>query len=264
MISMLLQHPDFPRHDLSSLEQLSFGGSSMPEALLQRVVESLPNTNLVQAYGLSEASPVMTQLERRFNTLVGPYAGKTKSAGRAVIGCEVRVLDENDEEVPRGTVGEICGRGDMVMLGYWKLPEITGQTLRNGWLHTGDAGYMDDDGFVYVVDRKKDMIISGGENVYSAETEAALYSHPAVAECAVIGVPDEQWGERVHAVVRLKQGEATTAEELISHARKLIASYKCPRSIELRSEPLPLTGAGKILKNELRRPFWEGRQTEVN
>lgn len=236
----------------------------MPEALLQRVNELLPKTKLVQAYGLSEASPVMTQLEHRYNTLVGPYAGKTKSAGRAVIGCEVRILDERDQEVARGTVGEICGRGDMVMLGYWKLPEVTAQTLRNGWLHTGDAGYMDDEGFVYVVDRKKDMIISGGENVYSVETEAALYSHPAVLECAVIGVPDEQWGERVHAVIRLKQGETASAEELIAHARMSIASYKCPRSIEFRSEPLPLTAAGKILKTELRRPHWEGRQIEVN
>ena len=131
------------------------------------------------------------------------------------------------------------------MLGYWNQSDLTAHTLRNGWLHTGDGGYMDEDGFVYVVDRLKDMIISGGENVYSAEVEEALYSHPAVAECAVIGVPDDTWGERVHAIVRLKPEMQATAEELVTHCHTLIANYKCPRSLEMRGDPLPLSGAGR-------------------
>jgi long-chain acyl-CoA synthetase len=150
------------------------------------------------------------------------------------------------------------------MLGYWKQPELTAHTLRNGWLHTGDGGYMDEDGFVFIADRLKDMIISGGENVYSVEVEEALYSHGAVAECAVVGVPDDRWGERVHAVVRLKPGATATTEELIAHCRTRIAGFKCPRSLDLREEPLPLSGAGKILKTELRKAYWEGKERRVN
>jgi long-chain acyl-CoA synthetase len=264
MINMLMHHPELGEHDLSSLEQLSFGASPMPEPLLRRVVEILPQTRLVQAYGQSEASPVMTQLDYRDTSVEGANPGRSKSAGRAVLGCEVRILDENDNEVPRGTVGEICGRGAMVMLGYWNQPEVTERALRNGWLHTGDAGYMDGDGFVYVVDRMKDMVVTGGENVYSIETEEALYSHPAVAECAVIGVPDERWGERVHAVVRLKVGYSVAPEELIAHAHGRIAGYKCPRSVELRELPFPLSAVGKILKTELRKPYWQDREKQVN
>ncbi len=264
MINMMVHHPDVTKYDLSSVERLLFGASPMPEAVLRRATEVMPSTKFVQAYGQSEASPVMTLLDHRYSCFEGPYAGRAKSAGRAVLDCEIRIHDPDDNEVPRGTVGEICGRGQMVMLGYWKQPELTAHTLRNGWLHTGDGGYMDDEGFVFIVDRVKDMIISGGENIYSAETEEALYSHEAVAECAVIGVPDDTWGERVHAIVRLKPGMTATPEELIAHCHTLIANYKCPRSVDLRDEPLPLSGAGKILKTELRKPFWEGKEKRVN
>jgi long-chain acyl-CoA synthetase len=150
------------------------------------------------------------------------------------------------------------------MSGYWNQPELTAQTLRNGWLHTGDGGTMDEDGFVYIVDRIKDMIISGGENVYSSEVEQAVYQHPAVAECAVIGVPDEKWGERVHAIVRLKPGQELDEAALVAHCHTLIAGFKCPRSVSFRDEPLPLSGAGKILKTELRKPFWQDRERRVN
>jgi long-chain acyl-CoA synthetase len=170
----------------------------------------------------------------------------------------------NGVELPRGQVGEICGRGDNVMLGYWRQPELTAAALRGGWLHTGDGGYMDEEGFVYVVDRMKDMIISGGENVYSAEVEQALYQHPAVAECAVIGVPDAKWGEAVHAIVRLKPGADADEATLIAHCHTRIAGYKAPRSVALRGEPLPLSGAGKILKTELRKPYWEGQERRVS
>ena len=202
MVNMLVHHPEAERSKLSSVQKLLYGASPMPEGVVRRAIELLPEARFTQAYGQSEASPVMTLLPHVYHTFEGPDAGRIKSAGRAVIGCEIRILDQDDNEVPPGTVGEICGRGPLVMLGYWNQPDLTANTLRNGWLHTGDGGYMDNDGFVYVVDRLKDMIVSGGENVYSAEVEDALYSHPAVAECAVIGVPDDTWGERVHAVVR--------------------------------------------------------------
>jgi long-chain acyl-CoA synthetase len=264
MINMMVNHPEVEKHDLSSVERLLFGASPMPEAVLRRAAEVMPGIKYCHLYGQSESSPVLTALDPRYTCFVGPYAGRVKSAGQAVLDCEIRIHDQDDNEVPRGTIGEICARGPMVMLGYWKQPELTAHTLRNGWLHTGDGAYMDEEGFIFIVDRVKDMIVSGGENVYSAETEEALYSHKAVAECAVIGVPDDIWGERVHAIVRVKPGMNTTAEALIAHCHTLIANYKCPRTIDLREEPLPLSGAGKILKTELRKPFWEGKEKRVN
>ena len=175
-----------------------------------------------------------------------------------------RHVDDDDNELPRGQVGEIIVRGPNIMLGYWQQPELTAEALRGGWMHSGDGGYMDDRGFVFIVDRMKDMVISGGENIYSAEVEDALYQHAAVVECAVIGIPDDRWGEAVHAVVRLQDGADTSAEELIAHSHTLIAGFKCPRSITFVEEPLPLSGAGKILKTELRKPYWEGMEKQVN
>ncbi len=264
MVNMMVFHPDVSNYDLSSVRRLLFGASPMPEAVFRRATEVMPSTEFVHLYGQSESSPLLTILDPRYNIFDGPYSGKVKSAGRSALGVEIRVHDPDDNEVPRGTVGEICARGQVVMLGYWKQPELTDNTLRNGWLHTGDGGYMDEEGFVYLVDRVKDMIISGGENVYSAETEDALYSHPAVAECAVIGVPDDKWGERVHAIVRLRAGMQATADDLIAHSHTRIANYKCPRSVEFREDPLPLSGAGKILKAELRKPFWIGKEKRIN
>ncbi len=264
MVNMLVHHPEITEHDLSSLRHVLYGASPMPEAVIRRALQVLPNARFAQAYGQSEASPVMTVLAPEYHCFEGPFAGRMKSAGQPALGCEIRIHDLDDNEVPRGTVGEICGRGPLVMLGYWNQPELTAHTLRNGWLHTGDGGTMDDAGFVYVVDRLKDMIVSGGENVYSAEVEEALYANPAVAECAVIGVPDDTWGERVHAVVRLKPGFRATEAELIAGCHARIANYKCPRGIDIREQPLPLSGAGKILKAELRKPFWAGRDRRVN
>ena len=264
MINMLVHHPEVTQRDLSSFKGLIYGASPMPEAVIKRALEVMPQVRFTQAYGQSEASPLMTLMPAEYHVLEGPLAGRMKSAGRGVLDCEIKIMDENDNEVPRGTIGEICGRGQMVMLGYWKQPELTAHTLRNGWLHTGDGGYMDDEGFIYIVDRVKDMIVSGGENVYSAEVEEALYAHPAVAECAVIGVPDDTWGERVHAIVRLKPDMHATEAELIASCHARIANYKCPRSVTIQTEPLPLSGAGKILKAELRKPYWEGREKRVN
>jgi len=251
MIQMLVDHPEIPAHDLSSLERVLFGASPMAEAVLERAMRVLPQADFTQAFGMTELSPIATMLgpaEHRAGT-------RLRSAGRAAPHTEVRIVDADDNEVPRGTVGELAVRGGNVMQGYWNQPEQTEITLRGGWMHTGDGAYMDDDGFVFIVDRLKDMIITGGENVYSAEVENALASHPAVASSAVIGVPDDEWGERVHAIVVLKPGASATEEELREHVHSLIAGYKTPRSVEL-TDALPVSGAGKVLKRELRARYW--------
>ena len=264
MVNMVVYHPEVENYDLSSIRDVLYGASPMPEAVIRRALEVLPSARFHQAYGQTEAGPVLTFLGPERHVSEGPLAGKMKSAGQAIPGVEVAILDENDNEAPRGTVGEICAQGENIMLGYWQQEELTAETLRNGWLHTGDGGYMDEDGYVFVVDRVKDMIISGGENIYSAEVENAIYAHPAVAECAVIGVPDEKWGEKVHAIVRCAEGKEVDAEALMAHCHELIAGYKCPRSVEFVNEPLPLSGAGKILKTELRKPYWQNQERQVH
>ena len=264
MVNMIVNHPKVGDYDLTSLRSVLYGASPMPAAVLRRALEVWPKVRFTHGYGQTEAGPFLTALPPEYHDLNGLYADRMASIGFAHMGADIRILDAEDNEVPRGTVGEICARAPNVMLGYWNKPELTAETLRNGWLHTGDGGYMDEDGFLFIVDRVKDMIISGGENVYSAEVENALYQHAAVLECAVIGVPDETWGERVHAFVRLKDGQACDEKTLIEHAHTLIAGYKCPRSLEFVSDPLPLSGAGKILKSELRKPYWEGHTRQVN
>ncbi len=263
MINMLVNHPELPEYDLSSLKNLPYGGSGIPEAVLLKAFEVLPETTFVQAYGQTEASPIITLLGREYHTVSGPYAGKLTAAGKAVAGIDLAILDEQGEVLPIGQVGEVCIRGDNVMLGYWNLPELTNEALRGGWLHTGDGGRLDEDGLLFVVDRVKDMIVSGGENVYSAETEQAIYAHPAVAECAVIGIPHDAWGEQVHAIVRLHEDASLTDQQLIDHCKTLIAAFKCPKSIEFRDQSLPLSGAGKILKKDLRAPYWKGSDRKV-
>ena len=166
----------------------------------------------------------------------------------------MRIGEEPRHEVPRGTIGEVAAKGPMIMLGYWNKPQETAAVLQDGWYYSGDAGYMDNEGFMFIVDRLKDMIISGGENVYSAEVEDAISLMPGVAEVAVIGIPDAKWGESVHAVIVPREGADLTAESVIAHCRTLIAGYKCPRSVEFRDTPLPLSAAGKVLKRELREP----------
>jgi long-chain acyl-CoA synthetase len=257
MINMVVNHPGIGDYDLSKLRSLVYGASPMPEAVIMKAMEEIPQVDFYQAYGQTEASPIITVMGPEYHTNSGPFAGKLTGAGRAVAGVELAILDEDGKEMPVGKVGEICIKGENVMLGYWNLPEVTAETLQDGWLHTGDGGRLDEDGMLFIVDRVKDMIISGGENVYSAETEQAVYQHPAVAECAVIGIPHDEWGEQVHAVVVLKAGESVTEQELIDHCKTLIAGYKCPKSILFRAQPLPLSGAGKILKKDLRAPYWE-------
>ena len=255
MINRLVNHPAFDSTDLSSLTNISYGAAIMPESLLRLSMKKLPGVRFTQSYGMTELSPSAAYLPPEFHTLDGPKAGKLTSIGIPVHSAEIRIADDADSEVARGTVGEIQVRGPMVMQGYWKQTELTAETLRDGWMHTGDAGYMDEDGFIFLVDRFKDMIISGGENVYSGEVENALYEHDAVKECAVIGVPDNDWGERVHAIVVLHPGTNSSAEELVAHCRERIAGYKIPRSIEFSDQPLPLSATNKIHKPTLREQY---------
>lgn len=259
MIQMLVDNPAAREHDLSSIEHLIYGASPISEGLLGRVERAMPTAALIQAYGMTELSPVATVLDSTDHA----DASLRRSAGRSAPHVHVRIVDEGDNEVPTGTVGEVVVRGGNMMLGYWNRPKETETALRGGWMHTGDAAYMDECGYIFIVDRLKDMIVSGGENVYSAEVENALSKHPAVASCAVIGVPDEDWGERVHAAVILQPGATLKAEELRTHCRTLIANYKTPRTVEFVDQ-LPVSGAGKILKRELRAQHWPVGDRSVN
>ncbi len=259
MIQMLVDAPEAAEADLTHLRNLIYGASPISEAVLERAAKRLPAAEFTQAYGMTELSPVATLLSPADHAV----DRLRRSAGRAAPHSEVRIVDEEDREVPRGTVGEIVCRGPHVMLGYWNRPEETLTALRGGWMHTGDGGRMDDEGYVYVVDRIKDMIVSGGENVYSVEVENALAKHPDVASCAVIGVPDDEWGERVHAVVVPAAGAAPSADALREHVKGLIAGYKAPRTVELR-DALPISGAGKILKRELRAEHWQAAERGVS
>ncbi len=264
MIQMFVDHPKLGDYDLSSLKGIAYGASPISDAVMSRAMKALPNVQFTQAYGMTELSPIATILHWKEHIGEGRAKGRHRGAGRATFGCEVKIVDADDRILPTGTVGEIAVRGDNVMMGYWERPEETAKAVIDGWMHTGDGGYMDEDGFVYVVDRVKDMIISGGENVYSAEVENALAQHPAVAQCAVIGIPSERWGEQVHAIVVTKPGATAKPDELMEFCKTLIAGYKCPRSVEVTETPMPLSGAGKILKRELRKPYWEGKTRSVN
>lgn len=256
MLRAMLDDPALIEADLGSLRVLSYGSAPMPEALLREIMAALPNVGFLQSYGMTELSPVVTILDCRDHLPERWASGRLRSAGRPVLFAEVGIVDAQDRLLPPGEAGEIIARGPNVMLGYWNRPELTAEALRGGWMHTGDIGYFDDEGYLFVIDRLKDMIISGGENVYSLEVENALSAHPAVSQCAVFGRPHEHWGEAVHAVATLKPGTAATERELIEHCRGILAHYKCPRTLEIREQPMPLSGANKIskaaLKEELR------------
>ena len=263
MVQMLVDHPALPDHDLSSLTRIVYGASPMSGAVLDRAMAALPGTAFIQAYGMTELSPAATILPWSEHGGTGRAKGRHRGAGRPIIGCEVKIVAPDGAAVPPGTVGEAAVRGDTVMLGYWQRPEETARAVIDGWMHTGDSGYLDADGYLYVVDRIKDMIISGGENVYSVEVENAVASYPGVAQCAVIGIPSERWGEQVHAVVVPKPGADIDRDELLAFCRGEIAGFKCPRSVDIREDPLPLSGAGKVLKRELRAPFWTAHDRAV-
>lgn len=262
MLAALAEEQHLHPRDVSTLQVITHGGSPIATEVVRRTHTAFPSAELIHVYGATELSPLATGLRDEQELIEGERA---RSCGQPLPGIDVRIHDEEGRELPAGEIGELVVRGPNVMLGYWNKPEQTEAVLRDGWYRTGDLGYLDDESYLFLVDRSKDMIVSGGENVYCTEVEEILYRHPAVLEAAVFGVPDPRWGEAVHAVVvpRPEAGELDPTE-LISFCREHIAGYKVPKGIDLRSDPLPKSGPGKVLKRELRAPFWEGKDRQVN
>src|SRR6202045_3851465 len=258
MINVLTQFEHLADYDLSSLVELGYGGSPIAPELIHRARQALPDVKLVQVYGSSETG-FLTGLQDHEHT-----ESRLLSCGRSCPGVDVGVVDESGKDVPLGQPGELVVRGANVMHGYWNSLDQTQLAFRDGRFRTGDLGYQDADGFVYILDRLKDMIVTGGENVYSGEVEAVIYQHPAVRETAVFGIPDPQWGELVMACVVLKPGKALSEGELIAHCRRSLANYKIPRRVELSDNELPKNGSGKILKRILRERFWADQKRAVS
>lgn len=265
MINMVIHSPQFNRYNVKNLQKILYGASPISVEVLKKAMSLLPNTQFIQAYGMTEAAPIVTVL-RAEDHIVNDNPKTLKrlqSCGQAVQGVELKIVDPNGREVRGHEVGEIVVKAPNIMKGYWNLPEETARALQNGWYFTGDLGYKDDEDYVYIVDRAKDMIISGGENIYSTEVENVLYEHSAVLECAVIGIPDEKWGEVVKAVIVLKEGEYPTRDEIITFMKGKLAPYKVPKEIEFVSA-LPKSGAGKILKRHLRNQHWKEKERRVH
>ena len=255
MINFMINTPEVEKADFSSLRLVVYGGSPIPPVTLSRAVE-LMGCGFLQTYGMTETNAITFLRPGDHDPANKPH--RLASAGMPSLGMETRVVDEQDSDVETGVLGEIVCRGAHLMDRYLNQPEATAEALRGGWMHTGDVGYFDAGGYLYVTDRKKDMIVSGGENVYPREVEDVLFEHPAILEAAVIGVPDEKWGERVHAVLVLKAGAATDTEHVIAFARTRLAGYKLPKTVEIVSE-LPRNAGGKVAKNELRESRASGR-----
>jgi acyl-CoA synthetase (AMP-forming)/AMP-acid ligase II len=260
MIGMILAHPEYAPERLRSLGFVAYGSSPMPTATLERLLADLPWIRLHQYYGMTEAAPILTLLAPGDHLRPELRA----SAGRAVPGVELSIRNAEGKLAAPREVGEICARSGSIMVGYLNDPAATRTAIRDGWYHSGDAGYLDEQGYLFIVDRMKDMIVSGGENVYSAEVENAIASHPAVAQVAVIGVPHAKWGEAVHAVIVCKPGaERPAAQEIIDHCKLTIASYKSPKSVEFIDGPLPMSGIMKVQKAKLREPYWAGHDRKI-
>ena len=260
MLKMLMDHPDFHTHDLSSLEVMTYGAAPMPLEVIKRAINEFPGVHFVNAFGQTETASTITMLPPEDHVLEGPPEEVEKrllrlsSIGKPLDDVEVRIVDEDGEDVAQGDVGEIVARGARLMKGYWNMAEATAETLRGGWLHTGDLAYMDEDGYIFPAGRARDFIKRGGEMVSPQEVENVLHSHPAIDEAAIIGVPDTKWGERVRAVVVIKEGSEVTEEELVEHCRGRLASYKKPESVVFVTE-LPRNPLGKVLKRVLREEY---------
>jgi fatty-acyl-CoA synthase len=255
--------PDVAARRFDDLRLIIYGSSPIAEQTLRQAIDVF-GCEFLQGYGMTETTAAATYLFPADHQRA--LAGEPQlllSAGRPLLGTEVRIVDENDAPVPNGTIGEVAVRGPQLMRGYWNLPEPSAEALRGGWMHTGDAGILDDEGFLYIQDRVKDMIVSGGENVYPREVEDVLFQHPAVADVAVIGVPDEKWGEAVKAIVVLKAGETVDAETLLAHCKGRLGGYKRPRSVDF-IDALPRNPSGKVLKKDLREKFWAGQSRRVS
>jgi acyl-CoA synthetase (AMP-forming)/AMP-acid ligase II len=260
MILFLVQAPQIRETELSSLRLIVYGAAPIPAELLRQALQIFP-CGFQQVYGLTETTGAITVLPPVDHDPADPK--KLLSCGYAQKGVELRIVGDDGRDMPDGAVGEIAVRSAQIMGGYWRLPEATARAIQGDWFFTGDAGYLDDKGYLYIYDRVKDMVVSGGENIYPAEVESALFGHPAVADVAVIGVPDERWGEAVKAIVVKKAGAEVTAGELITWARKRLAGYKLPKSVDF-IDTLPRNPTGKILKRELRKPYWGDRQRQIN
>ncbi len=252
----LLQEKNLEACDRSSLRVLNTGAAITPIEVKSQLLQAFPNAGIYDCFGQTEMSPAVTLLRAE------DALRKQGSVGQALACVEIRVVNDEDQDVPIGEVGEAIYRGPNVMKGYYKNPEATEEAMRGGWFHSGDLVRQDEEGYFYVVDRKKDMIISGGENIYPAEVEEVLYRHPDILEAAVFGIPDEQWGESVKATVVLKSGKKLTAEEVIDHCKQYLASYKKPKSVDFL-DALPRNPAGKVLKTVLREKYWAKRDRKI-
>ena len=268
MAIALINHPDFPRCDFRSVREVLIGGAPTNTALMQEVERKIPGCTAMGGYGLTETSPVLTLAHIKQHLAGGPpedVLHRKATAGYAFAGNELRVVDFDGKDVAADgdQVGEIIVRGDVVMEGYWRQPEATASAIRDGWFHTGDLATIDEEGYILIVDRAKDMILTGGENVASAEIERVLYQHPAVLECAVIAIPDEKWGEAPKALITLRSGHQPTESDIANHCRQHLAGFKVPKSIEF-CQALPKGGTGKILKKVLREKYWAGHERRVH
>jgi fatty-acyl-CoA synthase len=267
MLNLMVNHPDVGKFDYSSLRVLLSGGAPIAPEVVRKIVETF-KCDYIQTYGMTETSPYLTLsiLKEHLKKLSSEDQLRFKSkTGREFIGVDLRVVNEQGKEIKKDEkeVGEIIVKGDIVTKGYWKLPEETNKSIKEGWLYTGDMAVIDEEGYVTIVDRKKDMILTGGENVYSTEVENVLYMHPAILECAVVGVPDQKWGEAVKGIVVLKPGQKATGQEIIQFCKERMTHYKAPKSIDF-IEGLPRTGSGKIHKKGLRDKYWEGYEKKVH
>lgn len=264
MWDMIINHPSFDSEYFATVRTAVYGASPMPEGLLRQIMDNFPDLLIVQGYGQTELAPLVTALGASHHNEEGLAEGLLASAGTAAPGVEIRICDEDGNDLPNGKVGEIVARSPGSMTGYWEMPDATQETLEDGWVKTGDGGYRNDKGFIFIVDRMKDMIVTGGENVFSSEVENVISTHSDVTCVAVIGIPSEKWGEEVHAILIPSEGKKPSLDNITAHLEGQIANYKRPRSISLRNEPFPLSGAGKVLKRELRAPFWEGHGKNVS
>lgn len=262
MLAAMAEEQHANPRKVDTVRAIAHGGSPIATEVVRRTWTAFPTAEMIEVYGATELSPLTTALRDEQNLLDDARA---RSCGQSIPGTDVRILDTDGKEVPTGEIGEVVVRGPNVMVGYWNKPEQTDAVLKDGAYWTGDLGYMDEQGYVFLVDRSKDMIVSGGENVYCTEVEEILYKHEAVLEAAVYGIPDEKWGEAVHATVVPRPEHSNVAPDtLIEFCREHIAGYKVPKGVEIRQEPLPKSGPGKVLKRELRAPFWEGQERAVN
>ncbi len=264
MLNWMMAVENFADYDLSSLRNIQYGGGPMPRNVVAAALDAFPCT-LIQGYGQTEGMTMsFLAQEDHHNAINGEHPERLSACGREGFVTTIKLADPDGNEVPRDgkTPGEILVKSEANMVGYWRRPDLTAETLRDGWMHTGDVAMWDEDGYIFIVDRAKDMIISGGENIYSTQVEAAIHQHPAVLESAVFGVPDDEWGEAVKAVVVLKPGMSATAEEIIAKASEHLASYQKPKSVDF-VDSLPKAPTGKILKRELRDPYWQAKDTQV-